>query len=220
MRASIKYKRSVAVVADILTVSLLAQVLAQSVPIINRVIAKSLDVKENEIEEAIDDGQFQDVVREKIIEKTQGEKTTEPPDAAADTLMTSWIVETRKVLAARRQEYLSEARISFIVALSALILGILLVFSGVILIFTVGLQAGAVTSSSSIVTGIVCALAFQFNQQAHDRLDGLAKEMNALDNVYIAISLASEISDQIKRDSAIEEVIRKIYPGKRQNLTP
>lgn len=195
--------------ADLITSTLLVNVLAKSVPAIKEVIAQSLHVKKKEIEGDAD--QLANAVRNKITEKAQAGEFAGSLDVAADALLDSWIVETRKALASQRKESLSEAHISFIVALVALIIGILLVFVGVVLGFTVDLKVGIVTSACSIVFGIVCGLAFKFNQQAHDRLDENAKGMNRLDSAYVASNLASQIADQDKRDKAIEELVKRVW---------
>jgi hypothetical protein len=202
------------VAADIATVSVLTSVLAQSVPLIKDAIADSLRLKKNEIEVAVEADQLQNVVREKIIEQAQEGRIAQSVDVKADTLMSDWIVQTRNSLAAQRQESLSEVKITFIVTLSALIIGILLVFTGLILVFTTGLKIGIVTTSSSIVTGIVGGLAFKFNQQAHERLEKIDKEKEYLDFAYAATIIADKIADQDKRDSTIEELVRKFFPGK------
>lgn len=195
--------------ADLITSTLLVNVLAKSVPALKEVLAQSLHVKKKAIEGDAD--QLANAVRIKITEEALAGEFAGSLDAAADALLDSWIVETRKALASQRKESLSAAHRSFMVALAALIIGILLVFAGVVLGFTVDLKVGIVIAACSIVSGIVCGLAFKFNQQAHDRLDEIAKGMNRLDSAYVASNLASHIAEQDKRDKAIEELVKRMW---------
>ena len=195
--------------ADLITSTLLVNVLAKSVPAINEVLAQSLHVKKKAIEGGAD--QLANAVRNKITEEAQAGEFAGSLDLAADALLDSWIGETRKALASQRKASLSEARRSFTVALAALIIGIVLVFAGVVLGFTVDLKVGIVIAACSVVSGIVCGLAFIFNQRAHETLDENAKGLNRLESAYVASNLASQIADQDKRDKAIEDLVKRLW---------
>ncbi len=189
---------------DILTSSvLLTQSLSVVVPAIKESIITSLGLRGRKAEETEDTSKFAEIVRESF----------ELSNAKPDVLLLTWIVRTRNNLELQQKASLQQAGTTFIVTLIFLVLAILLVFTGVILIFTIGLQVGVVTSVSSIVSGIVSSLAFTFNKQANDRLNEYAKEMNALDKSNIAMQYISQITDSEKRDEAIVELAEKIYSG-------
>lgn len=76
-----------------------------------------------------------------------------------------------------RTERLNQVRATFTTAIAALILGILLVFTGVVLAFTVNLSLGIITTVSSVVTGITSSLAFKFHANANSDLNKIINQL-------------------------------------------
>ncbi len=76
------------------------------------------------------------------------------------------------------------------------------------------IQAGVVTSVSSIVSGIVSGLAFTFNKQVNDRLDGTAKELVFLERMHTAMEYISYIKDVKVRDEALSDLAKNLSAKK------
>lgn len=111
----------------------------------------------------------------------------------------------------QHQERLKQAHISFIVALVMLILGILLILTGVICMFVISFPAGAATSVSSIVVGSISALAFKFKKDIDNRLDIIIKDINTLEKSSIAMHYIGFITDLDAKDKAIRDLINRLY---------
>jgi Putative DNA-binding domain len=197
----------------------LIEALSQSVPSIEPNILNSLQVEERgaekpekivipEVDRVIGDVAGGDIYKAGLgdIHKTLEEN----PYVDLLNILSESIKRSREELTTQRNERLHQARISFIVALVFLILAMLLVFTGVILIFTVNLQAGVVTSVSSIVSGIVSGLVFNFNKQANDRMDEYARELIILEKSYTAMQYIFLMTDVKSKDEAIRDLAKSI----------
>jgi hypothetical protein len=109
------------------------------------------------------------------------------------------------------QERLNQARITFAVALTALVLGILLVFIGIILTFTNSLPIGIITTISSVAVEIVSALAFKFNGDTNNRLDRLNKELNIIEQTSLSMEYINQITEPKVRNKAIADLIKRLH---------
>ncbi len=125
-----------------------------------------------------------------------------------------WTHSVHNDLGLQRQERLRQVKATFIVALTSLIVGMLLVFIGTIFIFAVSVPVGSVTAIASIISSIVSALAFKFNKEANDRVDTIARELIVLAKADMAMQYIYEISDAKRRDKAIEDLARNMYAVK------
>ena len=103
-----------------------------------------------------------------------------------------------------RAERLRQAKWTFNAALTLTILGAILVFIGVIVLFTTqNLAAGAITAGTGAVTEVISALLFRLNHETNNRLDEVSSDLGALEAARIAVSLSERIEDPAKRDDAI-----------------
>ncbi len=145
--------------------------------------------------------------------KNKGYYYSQAPLVTNETSFLNFIEITRHHLDQRYQERLKQAQLAFIVALTALIIGIILVFLGVACIFLISLPVGAVTAASSSISSIISALAFRFNKEANDRLDTVGRELSILERVNVAMRYIGYISDAEKKDQAITDLTKQLYSG-------
>lgn len=182
------------------------QALATAVPTAKPSILSSLGVSVQETVTIEKSGQFEEIVHKRIEE----EPSLKPNESLIETIKL-----TRQELFSERREKRQQGRITFFAALIALVIALGLIFFGVILIYTGTLQAGMVTTASSIVSGIVSGLAFVFYKQANDRLDEMAKELVTLERTHTAMEyIVSYIKDEKTRDEAIRDFVRNLMPEK------
>jgi ABC-type multidrug transport system ATPase subunit len=116
----------------------------------------------------------------------------------------------KDTLAKRHQERVQQTNITYYVSLTCLLLGILLVFVGIILIFADKLEGGVLTTISSAIISIVSGLAFVFNKQANDLEREDTKQMRTLGKSYEAMGYISTLTDEKKKDELIEKLVEKL----------
>jgi Putative DNA-binding domain len=180
--------------------------LANAVPAAKQNILSSLGVSTQDTGNIEKPNQFDEIVHKRIEE----EPSLKPNESLVETIKL-----TRQELFSERREKRQQGRITFFVALIALVLALSLIFVGVVLIYTGILQAGIVTSASSIVSGIVSGLAFVFYRQANDRLDETAKELVTLERTHTAMEyIVLYIKDEKTRDEAVRDFVRSLVPEK------
>ncbi len=123
----------------------------------------------------------------------------------------SRLIETRyNYLNKQRQHRLDQAHLAFRVALISLILGIGLIFIGIVCIFFANLSVGIVTAASSIIPNVITILAFRLNKDENDRLDIVAKELGVLEKTSEAMNYIGRIEDKEARDKAIIELAQRL----------
>jgi hypothetical protein len=179
--------------------------LAGVVPTAKQNILTSLGINVQDTVRVEETVRFNQIVHERIEAE---------PNLKINESLLETIRLTREELFDERRERRQQARITFFVALITLILSILFIFVGIILIYTGKLQAGVVTSVSSIISGIVSGLAFAFNKQANDRLDETAKELVVLERTHTAMEFISYIKDVKVRDEALSDLAKNISAEK------
>ncbi len=119
---------------------------------------------------------------------------------------------TRKRADQQHRERLNQARAAFVITLVTLTLGILLVFIGIVCIYTINLAAGTVTAIAGTVVNIISALAFRFYKETNDRLDDEARGISTLDRISVGMHfIICYISDTEKKDQAIDDLTRYLY---------
>jgi Putative DNA-binding domain len=175
--------------------------LAGAVPTAKPNILTSLGINVQDTVRVEETVRFNEIVHERI----EAEQNLKINESLSETIRL-----TREELFNERRERRQQARITFFAALVTLVLAILFVFIGVVLIYAGKLQAGVVTSVSSIVSGIVSGLAFAFNKQANDRLDETAKELVVLERTHTAMEYISYIKDVKLRDEALSDLAKNI----------
>lgn len=142
------------------------------------------------------------------------------PQKRAEEEFPDIVTGTRVHLNRQYHERLYQARATFMVALAALILGILLVFVGAILTFTISLPIGVVTTISSTIVEIVSALALKFHGDTNDRLDRLSRELYIVEQTSLSMEYISRISDPKAHDEAITDLIRRLHASDLDATTP
>lgn len=153
--------------------------------------------------------------KKQLSRKEKAHHYSQAPLVTNDASFHNFIEVTRHHLDERYKERLKQAQLAFIAALTALIIGIILVFLGVACIFLVSLPLGAVTAASSSISSIVSALAFKFNKEANDRLDTVSRELSVLERVDLAMRYIGYISDTEKKDQAITDLTKQLYSRSR-----
>jgi hypothetical protein len=138
--------------------------------------------------------------------ETRRRETRKRPEEKFTDIVTG----TRVNLNQQYHERLHQARTTFIVALAALIFGILLVFVGAILTFTISLPIGIVTTISSTIVEVVSALALKFHRDTNDRLDHLSRDLHKVELTTLSMEYISRISDPKAHDEAIADLIQQL----------
>ncbi len=110
-----------------------------------------------------------------------------------------------------RDERMRQAKLAFNAALTLVILGVLITFLGVLMLwFGSSIEAGSVTIGVGAITEIASLLLFKFNKEANRGLDEVRKELSAIETARVALDMAHKISDLEKRDEAIARLSDKL----------
>jgi hypothetical protein len=131
----------------------------------------------------------------------------------SDTQLMNHIINSaHRQLTLQQQERRFQARSTFIVALSALILGVILIIIGVFCAFFINLSVGTVTCASSVIMDIVGVLCFRFHKEANDRYDKISQELRNLTIASTSMHyITIYISDPDKKDQAISDLIKQLH---------
>lgn len=110
-----------------------------------------------------------------------------------------------------RDERMRQAKLAFNSALSLVVIGVLIIFIGVgLLWFNGSVEAGSITVAIGAITEIISVLLFKFNKEANQRLDDVRKELSSIETAKIGLSLAKEINNLEKRDEAIANLASQL----------
>jgi len=143
------------------------------------------------------DGEVEDEDLERIIQRFESN--------------TDFIEFTNAQLQRQMQERLYQARATFAVALAALLLGILLIFVGVILAFTINLSIGVITTTSSVIVEIVSALAFKFNGDTNSRLDSLYRDLYVVKQTSLSIEYIEQLQEIYLRIDGVADLVKRLH---------
>lgn len=111
-------------------------------------------------------------------------------------------------------ERMRQAKTAFNVAIALMIVGVLIIFLGVgLLYFKDGFESGLITIAVGAISEILSVVVFGFNKEANNRLDELRKDMSVIETARVGLSIAKQIDDQGKRDDAISELSKKVQNG-------
>jgi hypothetical protein len=114
-----------------------------------------------------------------------------------------------------RSERMRQAKFTFNAALSLAVLGVLIIFAGVILLFfKESLTVGSITAGIGAITEVISAILFRLNHETNNRLDEIGRDLSAIEAARIAMTLIEEITDQGKKDDAIKELARDLRARK------
>jgi hypothetical protein len=114
-----------------------------------------------------------------------------------------------------RNERLRQAKMSFNAALGLIIIGILIVFIGVFLLFKKSITEGALTAALGVISNIIGGTILKFYQNTNDRLDRIDNDLFILDTAKVQYALILNINEKTNKDQAIKELIGKIGEIKR-----
>ncbi len=110
-----------------------------------------------------------------------------------------------------RAERMRQAKWTFNSALTLAIVGVLIIFAGVVLIlFKEAPAAGAITACVGAVSEVLSAVLFKLNNQTNNRLDEVGRDLSAIEAARIAMTLIEKIEDPQKRDDAIKEAAKDL----------
>lgn len=110
-----------------------------------------------------------------------------------------------------RDERMRQARLAFNAALSLMVIGVIIIFLGVALLWIKPeLDQGVVTVAVGAITEIISVIVFAFNRDANNRLEEVRKELSAIETARVGLSMAKQIVDLEKRDDAIADLTKKV----------
>ncbi len=105
-------------------------------------------------------------------------------------ITTSVLDAARKNLDLHRRERIRQAKITFNSALALSILGVLIIFVGIVFILIRNAAlVGSVTASVGAVTEVVSAILFRFNKETNDRLDEIGRNVQVIEAAQMSMSL-------------------------------
>lgn len=184
-----------------------------STVIVSKTLAESLSkfIKENKFEK-------QEVLPEKVKTKEDIEKIKQfwiekdkklPPDQSW-RLTEDFVQSTFTSISQFRQERLRQARATFNFALIFTIIGVILIFFGIMLFYLDKISAGIISTSVGAISEVTSVILFKLNKDSNDRLDETAKDLSILERLRIGIYYIDQIKDFSKRDEAIQQLTEDI----------
>jgi len=129
------------------------------------------------------------------------------------------IANTYESLSDFRKERERQAKNSYNAALGLIISGILIVFSGVYLLFRKSITEGALASSIGAISNIIGGTILKFYKDTNDRMDRLNSDLFILNSAKVQYALILKISDVKTRDNELGKLIISIGNIKNTNQT-
>ena len=102
---------------------------------------------------------------------------------------------TRPIQEVVEDEHVRQAKVTFAIAVGAMIVGTVVLLAGVVGLFLGGVAPGALSTGSGVVLDGLSLITLRFLRAANDRLDVIRLDASAL-------RLISQIQDPVKRDDA------------------
>lgn len=119
--------------------------------------------------------------------------------------------ETYQSTACIVDERMRQAKLAFNTAIALMIIGVIIVFLGVGLLYIKeSFESGLISIVVGAVSEILSLIVFGFNKETNNRLDDLRKDMSIIETARVGLSIAKQIESQEKRDDAISELSLKI----------
>ena len=111
-------------------------------------------------------------------------------------------------------ERMRQAKLAFNAALSLMVVGVVIVFVGVGLLWVKdSFESGLITVAVGAISEVVSLLVFKFNNETNNRLDILRKDLSKIETARVGLSIAKQIEDQEKRDHAISQLSLRLQNG-------
>lgn len=111
-------------------------------------------------------------------------------------------------------ERMRQAKLAFNAALSLMVVGVVIVFVGVGLLWVKdSFESGLITVAVGAISEVVSLLVFKFNNETNNRLDIVRKDLSKIETARVGLSIAKQIEDQEKRDHAISQLSLRLQNG-------
>ncbi len=136
------------------------------------------------------------------LEKVLGNLEQQLPKELSEKIESDFTEVAYANLKQIQEERLRQARTSFNVALILMIIGILIIFAGIVLVFLEKTSTGIITLIVGAVTNAISALTFRFSKEANDRLDKVNHDLRVIEKTRWASKMIDGISDSKVKDKA------------------
>jgi len=120
------------------------------------------------------------------------------------------ISSTYETLCEFRKERERQAKNSFNVALSLVIVGVLIVFGGVFLLFKKNIVEGVLSSTVGSISSIIGGTIIKLYKDTNDRMDKLDANLSTLNYAKVQYALILKINDEKKRDVELSALVKSI----------
>lgn len=111
-------------------------------------------------------------------------------------------------------ERMRQAKLAFNAALSLMIVGVVIVFVGIGLLWIKdSFESGLITVAVGAISEVISLLVFKFNSETNNRLDVLRKDLSIIETARVGLTIAKQIEDQEKRDHAICQLSLRLQNG-------
>ena len=120
------------------------------------------------------------------------------------------ISNTYETLCNFRKERERQAKNSFNIALSLVIVGVLIVFVGVFLLFKKNIVEGVLSSTVGSISSIIGGTIIKLYKDTNDRMDKLDANLSTLNYAKVQYALILKINDEKKRDVELSMLIKSI----------
>lgn len=139
-----------------------------------------------------------------------GDQESEIATEAAIEALDETYQSTSGILAERMRQ----SKLAFNAALSLMIVGVVIVFSGIGMLWIQdSFEPGLITVAVGAVSEVASLLVFKFNNDTNNRLDILRKDLSIIETARVGLSIAKQIEDQEKRDHAISQLSLRLQNG-------
>ena len=120
------------------------------------------------------------------------------------------ISSTYETLCNFRKERERQAKNSFNVALSLIIVGVLVVFGGVFLLFRKNIVEGVLSSVVGSISSIIGGTIIKLYKDTNDRMDKLNADLFTLNSAKVQYAMILKINNEKKRDVELSKLIQSI----------
>jgi len=153
----------------------------------------------NALEKQITSGDTSKIEEVKLLVRDLQSKLPTDISEKIETDFTDVAYENLKDI---QRERIRQAKMAFNVALGLMVIGILIIFTGIILLFLEKTSAGIVTSIVGTVTNVISFLTFRFSKEANDRLDQINQDLKIIEKTRWASKMIEEIDDPTIKNKA------------------
>lgn len=111
-----------------------------------------------------------------------------------------------------RDERLKQARLTFVITLVCVVLGVLILLTGILFSLLGRMQVGIVTfvSAVGVFVEFVGAILLWVHRSATRRLDAEAAVAHELERIHLGIAILNEIGDPVVRNQGLRSLARNV----------